>query len=175
MKNKKILGIAISALLAVALLVLFLELNGTTDFYQKPKTSTPMAEENPINYGPPTEEEQAAGDKQKEEIVRKAEENSALPDNATVAIVDANQYDQEVEIRAFATNVVADGQCIITLQQGNQTVTKTVDAFADASTTPCINLSIPRDEFKSDGEWAVTVEYRNDTIKGSSQTVLTLY
>lgn len=139
-------------------------------------SSQPSPEQpvNTINFGPPTEEEQAAGDEKKEELVAEEESPPELPDEASVAIVDASQYGNEIEVRAFISNVVQNGRCIITFENAGESLTKTVDAFADATTTPCINLVVPRDEFTNTGEWTVTVEYRNDTIKGSATSTLNI-
>ena len=153
-----------------------LELSGTTNVFgnasEEPESQLPGLNE--INYGPPTEEEQAAGDKRKEEIVAQEQAPQPLPEGATVAIVDASQYEDEVEVRSFVSNIVSDGECTITFEQDTQSITKTVNAFAEASTTLCLSLVVPRSEFPSTGEWTVTVTYKNDTIMGSASRTLVL-
>ncbi len=124
-----------------------------------------------INLEPPTEVEQQAGDEQKKEIIER-DENISIPNTAKVVIVDASQYDSKVEVRAFAANVISDGTCVITFTKGAASIQKEVAAFADASSSPCISLTVPRSEFTSNGEWSVTVVYNSATIRGSSTTTL---
>jgi len=122
---------------------------------------------NKINLEPPTEQEQAAGDKQKEEIIDE-EENTSVPDGAEVIIVDANQYDQEIEVRAFVSNLVEDGTCTITFTKADLKIVKEVPANADASSTPCVTLTLPRSEFSETGTWDVSVTYSNTRIMGTT-------
>ena len=123
-------------------------------------------------FAPPTEEEKQAGDAQKEEVIEL--ENQTLPDQATVAIVDASQYGSEVEVRAFVANTIQDGTCTIVFEKDSEQLTKKVPAFADATTTPCMNLVVPRSEFSAAGEWNVMVTYTNNTIMGSASSIIVI-
>ena len=123
-----------------------------------------------VNMDPPTEEEKQAGDQQKQENVDK--ENQPAPTTANVNIVDASQYNDLIEVRAYVSNVIeASGNCVITLEQAGKQVTKTVVARADAKTTQCTTIDIPRNEIPSAGTWNVTVNY-NGSISGQAKTTL---
>lgn len=123
-----------------------------------------------INFDPPTEQEKSAGDEQKKEIVE--EEKQSKPDTAEVVIVDASQYNDEIEIRAFVSNVVKDGTCNYLFENSGQKVEKSSLAKADASTTPCFTLVVPRSEFAKSGVWDVTITYTNDEITGSTSSTI---
>lgn len=122
---------------------------------------------NEINYDPPTEQEQKAGDEQKEQLTK--DEQTPQTNDVQVAIVDANQYDDTVEIRAFVQGIIEGGTCTATLTKNGQTVTKKTDAFIDATTTQCGNLNIPRSEFPSAGEWSLKVSYSSESHAGTSE------
>lgn len=133
-----------------------------------------VSEVNTVNYEPPTEEEKEAGDKQKETIVNTESENDNLPESAEVVIVDSSQYDDEIEVRAFVANVIKDGTCTITFLKDGNMIEKSVPAYADASTTPCIALTLPRSEFGESGEWKLVVEYKNEQIVGSAEGIINI-
>lgn len=120
-----------------------------------------------VNYDPPSEEEQEAGDKQKEKIVES--ESNKPPSSATVVIIDAGQYDGQVEVRSFVSNVIQSGTCTVTFTKGNAVVTRQVEATKDATTTLCSNVSIPRSEFDSSGTWKLTVNYASSAISGQAR------
>jgi len=130
-------------------------------------------EESKINLDPPTKEEQKAGDEQKETNIKR-QESVSLPDTAEVAIVDAAQYNNEIEIRAFVSNIIEDGECTMTFSKDDVIFSKSVPAYADATTTPCINLTVPRSEFSKPGSWDVTVTYSNGKLTGKSKTGLVI-
>jgi hypothetical protein len=169
-KTKIVLVIAV-LVAAIATLVFILERTGTTNFYSSSSSeSNSQTNTQPINYDPPTEDEQAAGDEQKQEIVDNSQK--PLPMTAEVVIVDASQYEDTVEVRAFAANVVEDGTCTITFTKDSKSFSKQVPASADASTSPCIALTVPVAEFGISGAWSVTVNYTGSTVTGNSQTTL---
>jgi hypothetical protein len=170
--NKTKIVVAIVVLIAaIATLVFILERTGTTDFFSRSNTdSTGQTNTQPINYNPPTEDEQTAGDVQKQEIVDNSQK--PLPTTAEVVIVDASQYEDIVEVRAFAANVVENGTCTITFTKDTESFSKEVPASADASTSPCIALTVPITEFGISGTWSVAVNYSGSTVTGNSQTTL---
>jgi hypothetical protein len=167
-KKRKLITIAVIMLSTLVALIL-LEKSGVTDFYQKPKSETPAVAENTINYDPPTQDEVKAGDIQKDIITNEPAKEPAV--EASVVIVDAGQYDEDIEVRAFVSNVIKDGECtyIFTSDTGTTLEKKTL-AYADASTTPCITLKLQRSEFSSGGTWNVKVKYTDtgSTITGNT-------
>lgn len=150
-------------------------INNATPRTDSEKTATAKSSSPSINLSPPTDEEKAAGDNQKQEIV-KQQESPPTPNNiANVVIVDANQYQDEVEVRAFVGNRIdTDGTCTITIAKGMTTVTRTKKATADATTTQCGSVDIPRSEFAEGGQWDVTVTYTSGGATGKANTSVTL-
>lgn len=136
-----------------------------------------------INYNPPTEQEQQAGDNQKQKITERqdrfkeqegehSQQNSTSNQpnaQATVVITDASQYDDVIEVRAFVSDHYQDGECTTTLTKGNLTVKKTTAAFRDVSTTICTNPLIKRSEFAEAGDWQVIVKYTSSDKNGVSK------
>lgn len=124
-----------------------------------------------INYEPATPEEKQQAADRKDEIVNQQNQPSPPPSTTatvTPTIVDASQYDQAVEVRAFVSVVESNATCTIVFKHGSATVTKQVPAIPDASTTRCTNLSVPRSEFSAAGTWDVTVNYASAKSAGSA-------
>lgn len=140
-------------------------------------------------YSPPTEVEKKSGDYIKPEVVKRQEQEDAQKkdnseqtqnnqqppssSNATVVITDAGQYDNIIEVRAFVSNRYQDGTCKVTLTKNGLTVSKTTEAYKDATTTICTNPLFNRSEFSQAGDWQVIVEYNSLNYSGKSnpQTV----
>lgn len=128
-----------------------------------------------INMDPPTEEEKKAGDEQKDKIVYEQQNPPKATDTASIVIVDASQYNNAVEVRAFINNRIdQDGTCTVTFTKGSATVTRTRTATPDASTSQCGLFSIPTGEFAGKGTWNLTVSYASGSAKGEAKTEVTL-
>jgi hypothetical protein len=145
----------------------------------KPSDNTqPLtADDNPLNLNPPTEEERQQAEHHKDQIIdeqNKPESPAGEKGKLNPTIVDANQYNQAIEVRAFVGAVENNGQCVVTFKQGTAAVSKQVTAIPDASTTRCTNISVPRSEFASPGTWDVTVTYNSPKSQGSSSTKITV-
>lgn len=130
---------------------------------------------NEINYDPPTKDEQAAGDEQKQANADKQaiiDSNQGKSQTAIVSITDASYYPHSgdvVEIRGFVSNIYEDGGvCTATLTSGTNTVTQTSAAFKDATTTLCGTIDIPRNKFVTGGDWQATLSYSSATVSGKS-------
>ena len=121
-----------------------------------------------INLNPPTDQERKAGDDAKNAITdreQKLQQQTPSQDKniATVIITDAGQYGDTIEVRAFMPNVYEDGTCTIIFTQGSTEVKKNTPAYKDATTTTCTNPLFSKNEFKTAGEWALSVSY--DSVK----------
>jgi len=167
--SKKAIIVLLSFITFALLSLIILELSGVINLR---KDSSPSDDSikpvNTINYDPPTEEEKTSGDKQKQEIIEKEEPKTDL-NSANLIIVDASQYDDEIEVRAFASNVLENGTCTYSFSlAGQTTVTKETAAYADASTTPCITLTLPRADFAVSGDWQLTVTFSSTNYKGNA-------
>jgi hypothetical protein len=164
------------ALVALALILYALERTGAINLVgDKPeKQDSAEQTDDDIDYGPPTDEEQQAGNDQKEGIVKDdekdtdSEEPRTNTDKVSVAIVDASQYDDVIEVRAYVQGVIKAGKCIAVFTKDGQTVSKTVDAFIDARNTQCEEIDIDRSEFPSSGDWKLVVKYKSENYAGSS-------
>ena len=121
--------------------------------------------ESKINYNPPTEDEQEAGDDIKPDIGS----GTNTPNNASVVIVDAGKYDNNVEVRAFVSNSVKAGSCKFEFTKNSNIVTREVKAAPDASTTQCESISIPYEEFGNSGTWKLTVTYTANNLTGKAE------
>lgn len=141
-----------------------------------------------IDYGPPTEQEVENSQNAKKDAV---EENTTSQENQTgennsnngesgnstttkqvsVAISFADVIDGNVEVRAFIVGVIeGTGTCTATLTHtATQPVTKSSQAFVDASTSQCQPIMIPVSSFDQDGEWTLVVTYKSPTSSGQSE------
>lgn len=170
--SKKIIIVSLIVITLVFLLLLVLEKTGITNIYTKDtEPAQTLQDEGYINYNPPTDEEKQAGDVVKEDINTEPQQ---LPSSAEVVIVDANQYENIVEVRAFVANVIENGLCSFIFTQNDLEFMKEKPAYADASTTPCTNLEVDRTEFPTSGQWKVKVIYTSTIITGSSERELTI-
>lgn len=126
-----------------------------------------------IDYSPATDEEKADSEQHKEDSTKKEDTPTPTPSgltSVTPVIVDASQYDNQIEVRAYTSGIFEDGgTCTITFTHGTLKVTKQVAASKDATTTRCTNLDVDRAEFQQPGQWTAIVSYSSSTAQGSSQ------
>ena len=171
-KNKKFLIISLLAGALLALTLFVSEKTGTINLFNADRADeTNQSEE--IGYSPPTKEEREAGDSKKQQIVDQSEENP-VSGAVDVVIVDADQYGNEIEVRAFVANLVENGTCTIRFSKDATYFDKEVPAYSDASTTPCVTLTVPRQEFASAGTWDVTITYKGSQKMGSTQGTINI-
>jgi uncharacterized protein YpmB len=181
-KTKTVVIIVIVLLLSVSALAFILGRTESTSPANtddgQPTDSAVEIGDSKINFDPPTQEEQAVGDQVKQEIASEEEQQEeteeVLPNGAEVVLVDASQYSDEIEVRAFVSNIIEDGTCTITFTQGTSSFTEEVPAYADASTTTCIALTVPRSDFTSTGIWDVEIVYTSPSIQGETVGVVTV-
>lgn len=161
--------ITISAILVLVVVVAF----GAWWYFLKPTAqSTTARPVNSVDYSGPTQEEQNAGDNQKEENQNR-EEIDSQPEatTATVIVTDASQYDNTIEVRAYIPNIYSsEGYCTATFTKaGATTVTVNGSPFKDATTTQCGAMDVNRSAFSAAGTWSVVVSYTSSTATGSSE------
>ena len=169
-----------SAPLKYFLLVLLLLVVGVIVYVyvfdkESDSNNTNVEEISEVNFSPPTEEELEAGDEIKDTIVNNDGNNNPI-NEANVVIVDASQYDDEIEVRAFVSNIIEEGTCEFVFSNASDSFVKSTTAKPDASTTPCVSLIVPRSEFKTPGEWNITVNYSgaSSDTEGSNETTFTV-
>jgi hypothetical protein len=137
---------------------------------QEPPTSA-GAPPNTVNLNPPTEEEQATGNQQKDAVLESEKaRNENNPSNGqkrqvTPVITSAS----ESGVSAYVPGVFEEGgTCTLTLKQGSQTVTRNSEGFANVQNTGCAPFTLNRGDFPSAGSWTATVSYNSSTAQGSS-------
>lgn len=128
---------------------------------------------NTINFNPPTKQEKASGNQQKQADIERQQVDTTSPSqtsSAVLHIVDASQYQDQIEVRGYTGDVYEDGgTCTATFTKDSKTVTGTSKAFKDATTTQCTPIDIPRSNFPSAGVWNLVVSYSSTNNKGTSE------
>ncbi len=168
--NRKILVAALVILVLAISLGAFVFSKPSQQSSTQPGPSESSSESGKISYDPPTEQEKQAASDRKDEIVQE-QSKPPVTGKRTVPpiIVDAGQYDQTIEVRAFVPGTVEnDGQCTFSFTKDGATVTKQTPGIPDASTTRCTNLQVPRSEFPSTGSWVLEVSYDSSKTQGSA-------
>lgn len=136
--------------------------------------------EDPVNYDPPTEEEQQAGDAQKAKNIEKENQQRQATNQTesgkkkvtpVVSFWGQNPDNGSAEANGFVTEAYEEGgTCTLTLQKDGQTKTARRKAIKDAQTTTCGLLIIPRDQLNA-GKWQTTITYSSATAYGVSDKV----
>lgn len=137
-------------------------------------TNTPGS----VNYNPPTDQETDSSQDGKKDSTdgNKDDENSngdtpSQKKTAQVGIANTYKTSNSLEIRAFTPSVVeGTGTCTATLIKGSLSVSKSAEAFIDASTSQCRVITIPLSEFGEKGAWTLTVTYSSPAYAGTSST-----
>lgn len=152
-------------------------------FVYKPNQAKKAAEKqaqewkpNTINYGPPTDKEKQEAQANKDALVQSnAEKTKPTPVTnqkkpVTPVITAANQNSNQVTVTAYTPTIFENGgKCTMTATKGSKKVTKTNDAFANATTTDCAPFLMQRSDFPESGDWNITVSYNSSTAEGTSQ------
>jgi hypothetical protein len=85
--------------------------------------------------------------------------------------VDYDAAGRRVEASGFIAGVVeSGGTCTLTLVKGPTQVTATTHSEADATTSNCGSLTVPRDKL-APGTWQASLSYASAGSKGTSQPV----
>ena len=135
---------------------------------KNPDTTTSPDSSSGINYRPPTADEIKSGENIKD---TNQEKNHQNPTVYSIAIVDAAQYGQNLEIRSFIEGIIRDGgTCTYLFKKEQATLIKTSPGSADAAHTNCAPLIVPVSEFASSGTWQLSITYTFDGITASSTT-----
>lgn len=169
--------IMIIAVLATALLaagvVTYTYIKGNNDKTTLNDSKSENSSSNKVNYDPPTNEEKAAGDKQKSESVN-AEPSTDQSNNLDVTFSAVNQNDDVVQIRTMIQGVI-QGSCSLTVVNGSQskTFTSSTQLLANAST--CSGFDISTSDIGT-GKWDIklTVTSNDNAKKGETTTMLTV-
>lgn len=139
--------------------------------------STDSVSQGGINYGPPTEEDKAAVEQNKQELSQgqTTAPTTPAPDGRTVRtpiITYAQQYDANIETTGYIPGVFEDGgTCKATFSKGSLRVVKESAGFADVNRTSCTPIVVPVTEFAEKGKWTVAISYESSSSTGVSTSV----
>ena len=164
------------AVLTLAILaVTALELTNRINLFGKDSVEQPVVQPGDVNYNPPTEQEQEAANEQKEAITKEQGQPSnpvpqPSPNPQTGSKKAVKPYISRTgggEVAGFIPGIVENGgTCTATFTNGSNTVTKTSQGFANASTTNCTPISYTGSGVQAG--WSVTLTYSSNTSEGTS-------
>lgn len=95
------------------------------------------------------------------------------PPSTTEVVLNYATYDAARGVLGggYVSPVIEDGgTCTLVLTKGSATVQATSEGRADASTTACGGLTVPRDQLTA-GTWTAVLRYASGTAKGHSATL----
>ena len=171
-KTKLFATLAVFVLLSAGVIVWLVNRNPSVATIQQ--TSHSIPEPGGINLDPPTEEDKAEVEKNKDKLADQTNATPAPKGSATVVITRAEQY-SDIEVAAYVSNLFEDGgTCTLTLNNGGHTITRQSTGIQDARKTTCPAFSIPRSEFPVTGAWKITVSYNSAAANGSVEGSVTI-
>lgn len=167
--TKKLVAIIVALLVVIAV--------GGYFFYDRvlnrEENTTPT--EQAQQYPGPSPEEKKEAEDNKEALLKRNEER-LKPDTSTgvravtPVITTSSQNGDQVTITAYVPGIFENGgSCTMKATRGDKTVTKTSEAFANATTTDCAPFFMNKSEFSPVGEWDITITYKSSKAEGTSQ------
>lgn len=137
-------------------------------------TTSVSTEKGQINYDPPTEEEQKAGDNVKEKLDGNSEPETNDDDSIKSVkpeITYSGVYEGNVEVNSYVPGIFENsGKCTLTLKKDGKTVSQSKTAVPNVSEMSCGVIKVPVSKLSS-GTWSATVTYSSSKAKGSSGEV----
>lgn len=145
---------------------------------QESVTPTSAEGDDSINLDPPTQQEIEESQDAKKRVTQTDQNPNESIDaeqsekkSVGVGISFADVYKGNLEIRAFTNGAIqGTGTCTATVTKGGQTITKSVKAFIDTSSTQCHPIYIPVEDLNA-GTWNVSVKFVSPDHEGVSETV----
>ncbi len=176
-KQKLLIGLIVLLILGALAALVYIS-NRDNNSANEQSDGNVQSPQDMINLEPPTSQEQEAGDAIKPQLPdADSEPQNGNSGDRTVDLVitDASQYDDTIEVRSFVANYIEDGTCTMTFSLGNETITRETVAKADASTTLCLTLNVPRADFPKSGNWKLKVSYDDGkSASGSAETTVVI-
>lgn len=165
-----VLGVFVLAVAAVAAL----ELTNKINLFGNSNSDQPVVQPGEINYNPPTEQEQHAADEHKESLTKDQDQpsnpNPSIPNPQTgskKAVKPVIIRTGGGEVAGFVPGIVENGgTCTATFTNGSNTITKTSQGFANASSTNCTPISYAGSGVEAG--WSVTLAYNSNASEGTS-------
>lgn len=135
-------------------------------YIQSQNQNISNSNESKVNLTPPTSEQKTAGDEIKDNSINN--QGSTSPESVVnISITAANQNSSLLQIRTLIEAVISTGKCTLTLTKNSNVITKVVAVQALSSSSTCAGFDIPTSEL-SVGTWQSTVDFKNDTLKGTA-------
>ena len=174
-------------LIAVILLaggwITYTYLSKTWPFTSSDSKTSSTSDGTSINYDPPTDQEvdESQDAKKRDNQEEQSKDTDKTPTDQKksidVGISYADISGKNLEIRAFTNNVIeGTGTCTATVvmkgmeNMEGMRVTKSSEAFIDATSTLCRPIYIPTSQLHS-GTWEVSVKFSSPDREGTSDTV----
>lgn len=173
--GKKVVFIALAALLVLAGALYYTETRHITSFIiKKPsaETMTQQQKEVATKSDPTTSPSTAKTDAQPAPGVSQSQTTTEVPVSKTmsVTITTLNETNNTVNITATITNPAQSGVCTMTFTKaGAKPVTQTV-----STTTNTCSASIPALQFDMIGDWQVTVNYFANNTQATTTGTITI-
>ncbi len=147
-------------------------------FYAYKRSQQQPAPASVKTYPGPTEEEKQEAQNNKEALIKSNEERTTPQTNpdgqkksVTPVVTSAYQVDANITITAYTPGIFENGgTCTMKATKSGQEVTKTSEAFANATTTDCAPFLLKKADFPLVGDWSVVVSYSSPTAEGVSQS-----
>jgi hypothetical protein len=136
-----------------------------------------------INYNEATSEEKQAAEDHKKEVAKEQERANASVENnnnqddkkSVIPLITAwgqATAGSDFKLNGFVPDIIeTNGSCTLTMTRGNNTVSKSRVALADAKNTTCGQTIIPFGELEP-GQWIATLSYESSGSAGVSETTV---
>lgn len=177
--KRKLILITILVVTALAVMgfIAFSSLNPeSTNKTPQPNITTSKTsneEEVTDNSNPPSPESAKNSPSSNPSPAPTSNENEQLP-SVAMRVTSAHQSADSYSIRTLIQYVTSSGNCILTATNGvGDTYTETSGVQALPSSSTCTGFDIPVSTL-SQGEWQITITFKNDSVQGSTSTEITV-
>lgn len=160
-------------IIIMLVIIVFVSLSaGGYLYWQRPAKQKPAEKDDyiqKIDLNPSTEEQKKAG-----ADIKKSVNTETVSKNFTVTITSANATGELIQIRALINGAVTnDGDCVLTLSQSGNNITKSVKTSALPSSSTCQGFEINRSELSS-GTWSIglVVKIGSEIANTKSEVVI---
>lgn len=126
-----------------------------------------------INLDPPSEAVKTEADIQKDKIIQNSANSSRPTENGNKVvnpvITYAQQDGQTVTVNSYVSGVIEDGgECTAKFVKESLAILKTSQGISNAGNTVCAPIFVAATEFKSYGDWNLTIAYKSTSAAGIS-------
>jgi hypothetical protein len=131
------------------------------------QTDQPTRPTNSVDYNPPSEQEKADAQRQKDQIVqdnsKDGGEGSGTSGTLSVSIIRAGNAtaSEPLSVRTLVSGTTT-GVCTATFTKAGQAaVTKDFPIVFEATSASCSGMDIPASSFPASGEWSMSIIAKN--------------